>query len=104
MPTFALANTAVCLGGAAAATAKEAAAAAAASAASVTPAAGIALGLLIGKPLGIFGSTWLATRLGVAQMPQGARRKKSARARARASSRRTLRPRVVVVHLPRKKA
>ncbi len=32
---------------------------------------GIALGLLIGKPLGITLSSWLAVRLGVAALPQG---------------------------------
>jgi len=79
MPLFALANTAVRLGGSAVATAgmsasavaNAAAAAAAASAASVTPAIGIAAGLLIGKPLGIFGFTWLADKLGLAKMPSG---------------------------------
>ena len=48
-----------------------AAAAAAAAAASTPPAAGIAAGLLIGKPLGIFGFTWLACKLGLASMPDG---------------------------------
>ncbi|MDD3762914.1 MAG: Na+/H+ antiporter NhaA [Nevskiales bacterium] len=33
---------------------------------------GIVLGLLVGKPLGIFGSTWLAVRLGAAKLPEGA--------------------------------
>jgi len=32
---------------------------------------GIALGLLIGKPLGIFGLTWLAVRLGLGDRPEG---------------------------------
>ena len=63
MPVFALANTAVPLGGLFAG--------AIAVAASLGPAAGIGLGLLLGKPLGIFGATWLACRLGVAQMPAG---------------------------------
>ena len=54
-----------------AAAAKAAAAAAAASAASVTPAVGIAAGLVIGKPLGIFGFTWLADKLGIAKLPSG---------------------------------
>ena len=58
MPTFALANTAVRLGGG-----SGSAAAAAAAAASIPPALGIAAGLLLGKPLGIFGFTWLADRL-----------------------------------------
>ena len=67
MPLFALANTAVKLGGPAAATAAAASAAAAGAAASRTPALGIAAGLLIGKPLGIFGFTWLADKLGFAK-------------------------------------
>ena len=29
------------------------------------------MGLLIGKPLGIFGFTWLADKLGIASMPTG---------------------------------
>ncbi|WP_159652411.1 Na+/H+ antiporter NhaA [Vibrio atypicus] len=32
---------------------------------------GIALGLLIGKPLGIFSFSWLAVKLGVAKLPEG---------------------------------
>jgi Na+/H+ antiporter NhaA len=32
---------------------------------------GVALGLLIGKPLGIALFSWLAVRLGLAQLPQG---------------------------------
>ncbi len=32
---------------------------------------GIALGLLIGKPVGVLGFSFLATRLGVAQLPEG---------------------------------
>ncbi len=32
---------------------------------------GIILGLFVGKPLGIFTISWLAVRLGVAQLPQG---------------------------------
>jgi len=71
MPLFALANTAVRLGSAATTTAAAAASAAASTAASVTPAIGIAAGLLIGKPLGIFGFTYLADRLGLAKMPTG---------------------------------
>lgn len=31
---------------------------------------GIALGLLAGKPLGIFGATWIAVRLGIAKLPE----------------------------------
>ena len=33
---------------------------------------GIALGLLVGKPLGIFGATWLAVKSGLAARPEGA--------------------------------
>ena len=33
---------------------------------------GIALGLLIGKPLGIAGFSWLAVRMGVARLPREA--------------------------------
>jgi len=32
---------------------------------------GVLFGLFVGKPVGIFGSTWLATRLGIAQLPTG---------------------------------
>ena len=35
--------------------------------------AGIALGLLLGKPLGVFGASWLAIRFGVARMPEATR-------------------------------
>ena len=66
MPAFALANTAVNFGGGLAA-----GAGAAARYSAVAPAMGIGAGLLIGKPLGIFGSTWLATKLGIAEMPSG---------------------------------
>ncbi|MEX1194191.1 MAG: Na+/H+ antiporter NhaA [Dehalococcoidia bacterium] len=31
---------------------------------------GVAFGLILGKPLGIFGATWLAVRLGVASLPR----------------------------------
>lgn len=71
MPLFALANTAVKLGGATATSAAAAAAAASASAASIAPAIGIAAGLVIGKPLGIFGFTFLADRVGLAKLPLG---------------------------------
>lgn len=64
MPVFALANTAVPLGGVFASASR---------AASVGPAAGVGIGLLLGKPLGIFGATWAACRLGVAQMPANMR-------------------------------
>ena len=33
--------------------------------------AGIALGLLVGKQVGVFGATWLACRLGLAHLPHG---------------------------------
>lgn len=32
---------------------------------------GIALGLFVGKQIGVFGATWLAVKAGLAQMPQG---------------------------------
>ena len=66
MPTYALCNTAVPLGGIMAA-----GAGAAARHATVAPAFGVGAGLLIGKPIGIYGSTWLATKLGIADMPPG---------------------------------
>jgi NhaA family Na+:H+ antiporter len=34
---------------------------------------GVALGLLVGKPLGITAFTWLAVRLGLADLPRGVR-------------------------------
>ncbi len=61
MPLFALANSGVSMSG-------------------LTPAslahpvaAGCALGLVIGKPIGIFGASWLAVRAGFAAQPRGAR-------------------------------
>jgi NhaA family Na+:H+ antiporter len=61
MPIFALANAGVTLDAAAFGTAV------------VSPVAiGTALGLLIGKPVGIFGFSWLAVRLRIAALPQGA--------------------------------
>ncbi len=33
---------------------------------------GIVLGLLLGKPIGLVGASWLAVRLGIADLPQGA--------------------------------
>ena len=60
MPVFALANAGVPLGGLGLE----------ALAHPVT--AGIALGLFIGKPVGILACVWLATRLGVARLPEGA--------------------------------
>jgi NhaA family Na+:H+ antiporter len=35
---------------------------------------GVGLGLLIGKPIGVFGSAWLLIRLGIAKVPMGATR------------------------------
>ena len=61
MPLFALANTAVAV-------------AAVRGAPGAGPAVGIGLGLLLGKPLGIFGSAWLATRLG-AELPKGMKKR-----------------------------
>ena len=58
MPAFALANTAVPLTGVTLGL----------GGATLAPAAGVGLGLLLGKPLGIFGFTYLATKMG-AQMP-----------------------------------
>jgi NhaA family Na+:H+ antiporter len=60
MPVFALANAGVPLGGLGLE----------ALAHPVT--AGIALGLFIGKPVGILACVWLTTRLGVARLPEGA--------------------------------
>ena len=34
---------------------------------------GVVLGLLVGKPLGIFGTAWLAVRMGLARLPEGVR-------------------------------
>lgn len=60
MPVFALANSGVQVRGFG-------------PAALVSPIAlGASLGLLLGKPIGIFGLTWLAVRLKLAPMPQGA--------------------------------
>jgi Na+:H+ antiporter, NhaA family len=60
MPLFALANAGVSLGGAEVV---------GAVASPVT--LGVLLGLLIGKPLGITGFSWLAVRFGVAALPDG---------------------------------
>ena len=59
LPVFALANTAIAL-----------------SAGSFTNlisplGLGIGLGLIIGKPLGIFGATWLMVRAGISSLPEG---------------------------------
>jgi NhaA family Na+:H+ antiporter len=60
LPLFAFANAGVSLEGIAPATL-----------AGAVP-AGIALGLLTGKLAGIFGASWLAVRLGLARLPEGA--------------------------------
>jgi len=61
MPVFALANTAIPLGGAAAG-----------GAAGVAPVAGgILAGLTLGKPLGIVGASLLAVKMGWADFPKG---------------------------------
>jgi NhaA family Na+:H+ antiporter len=61
MPVFALANAGVAL---------DLSALSAAMGSAVT--LGTALGLLIGKPLGIAGFSWLAVRVGLATLPRGA--------------------------------
>ncbi len=60
VPIFAFANAGVPLGGLSLA------------ALSQPVPAGIAAGLFIGKPLGVFGVAWLAIRCGLARMPEGA--------------------------------
>lgn len=60
VPVFALANTGVAVSGAALAEATGSAAAQA-----------IAVGLLIGKPVGIVGASWLAVKFGLAVLPSG---------------------------------
>jgi NhaA family Na+:H+ antiporter len=60
MPIFALANAGVRL---------DVSALGAALASPVT--LGAALGLMVGKPLGIYGFSWLAVRLGIASLPHG---------------------------------
>lgn len=59
MPLFALANAGVSLGDTSL------------SGESLLVFLGVAVGLLVGKPLGILGFAWLATRLGVAALPRG---------------------------------
>lgn len=59
MPIFALANAGVALGGGSAVEWNNKAL------------WGIVLGLLLGKPIGIVGFSWLAIRLGIAQLPKG---------------------------------
>ncbi|GBC90305.1 MAG: Na+/H+ antiporter NhaA [Fimbriimonadales bacterium] len=59
MPIFALANAGVALGGDAAIQWDS------------RVIWGVVLGLLLGKPIGIVGASWLAVRLGIAQLPKG---------------------------------
>ncbi len=59
MPLFALANAGVSLSGFEA------------DAQSTTVLLGVAVGLVVGKPLGIAGATWLAVRFGGCQLPVG---------------------------------
>ncbi len=61
LPVFALANAGVSLSGAQL------------SAVPATLWAGVALGLVVGKPVGIVGAAWLATKLGLADLPDGVR-------------------------------
>lgn len=59
MPLFALANAGVALGDASF------------SGESLFALLGVSAGLVIGKPLGILGFSWLATKLGMASLPRG---------------------------------
>lgn len=59
LPLFALANAGVNIADAFTATAP------------VAAMVGITMGLLVGKPLGIFGLTWLAVRMRIAELPEG---------------------------------
>lgn len=59
VPLFALANAGVVLGSDALSEAREAGA------------LGVFLGLLVGKPVGVFGATWLAVKVGLAPRPTG---------------------------------
>jgi Na+:H+ antiporter, NhaA family len=59
MPLFALANAGVSLGNASL------------SGEALLVFSGVALGLVLGKPLGILGLSWLATRLGIVALPRG---------------------------------
>jgi Na+:H+ antiporter, NhaA family len=61
VPLFALANAGIPLGGGVLG-----------DAVSSPVAAGVVLGLVVGKPLGIVGASWLAVRFGVARLPVGA--------------------------------
>jgi len=62
LPVFALANCAVNLSGGDSGESKEGA---------LTVPTGIAIGLMIGKPVGIFSFTWIACKMGLAHMPKG---------------------------------
>uniref|UniRef100_A0A7S0FVC1 Na(+)/H(+) antiporter NhaA n=1 Tax=Pyrodinium bahamense TaxID=73915 RepID=A0A7S0FVC1_9DINO len=66
LPIFALANCAVPLSGAATVSST-----AAGPLAQLAVPAGVSLGLIVGKPLGIFGFSYLAIKLGLASMPPG---------------------------------
>lgn len=59
MPIFALANAGVALGGGFM------------QALATPPSLGIIAGLVLGKPLGIFGLSWVAVKLGLASLPAG---------------------------------
>jgi NhaA family Na+:H+ antiporter len=59
MPVFALANAGVALSGAPLDSAASAVG------------AGVALGLLVGKPIGVLSASWLSLRLGIATLPAG---------------------------------
>lgn len=59
MPIFALANAGVALGGASL------------SGGSASVAAGIIVGLIAGKLIGLFGASWLVVRAGIAELPRG---------------------------------
>ena len=59
MPIFALANAGVALSGSGA------------SALASPVSIGVALGLVLGKPLGVAGAAWIAVRLGIATLPAG---------------------------------
>jgi NhaA family Na+:H+ antiporter len=60
MPVFALANAGVALGGMTPASLL------------LPPAIGVSLGLVLGKPVGIFAASWLAVRMGLASLPRAA--------------------------------